>query len=350
MQHAVALDPDRANSWFDLVHTKRITEAERGWIDRMRRALRARHRTDNERSILHFALGKALDDLGEYDAAIRHFEEGNRIEHRVSPFNRAAFAAAVDIIINTFTPEFFARHVGLSVDSDLPLLIVGMPRSGTTLVEQIISAHPAVSGGGELPFWTRNAQALFHVWAGPHEPGQVRSLAQEYLTLLRNLAPHAARVTDKTPFNFFWLGLIQLVLTRPRIIHCRRHPVDTCLSIYFTRFAELHEFAYDRGDLVFHYRQYERLMAHWRAVLPSERLFEIQYEALVTDREAITRQLVEFCGLEWNTACLSPELNKRTISSASFWQARQPVYTSSLARWRHYEPWLGELRQLIVSP
>jgi tetratricopeptide (TPR) repeat protein len=348
LEQAVALEPERANSWFDLVHTKRVTEAERSWIDRMTDALKSPPRTDAERSLLHFSLGKALDDLGEYDAAFQHFEMGNRIEHRANPFDRAAFAGAVDIIISTFTSEFFAQHAGFSVDSDLPLLILGMPRSGTTLVEQIISAHPAVSGAGELPFWTEKAQALFHTWAGPHKQEWVRSLAEEYLTLLRRLAPHAARITDKTPVNFFWIGLIYLALSRPRIIHCQRHPLDTCLSIYFTHFAGLHDFAYDRGDLVFYYRQYERLMAHWRTVLPQDCFFEIQYEMLVADREALTRQLVAFCGLEWSEACLSPERNKRVVTTASVWQARQPIYTSSVARWRHYEPWLGELHDLIV--
>ena len=348
LEQAVAHEPERAQSWFDLVHTKRITEAERSWIDRMTSALRIPHRIDNECSMLHFALGKALDDLGEYDAAFQHFEEGNRIEHHANPFDQAAFAGAVDIIISTFTSEFFIRHAGLSGASSLPLLVLGMPRSGTTLVEQIISAHPAVSGAGELPFWTRKAQALFHTWAGPHKPDQVRRLTQEYLTLLRKSGPRAARITDKTPVNFLWLGLIHLALSRPRIIHCQRHPVDVCLSIYFTRFAGPHDFAYDRGDLVFYYRQYERLMTHWRTVLPPDCLFDVQYQLLVADHEALTRRLVAFCGLEWNDACLSPEQNKRAITTASVWQARQPVYRSSVDRWRHYEPWLGELRELMV--
>jgi hypothetical protein len=171
-------------------------------------------------------------------------------------------------------------------------------------------------------------------------------LGADYLALLRRIGPDAARVTDKNPFNFLHLGAIQLTLPGSRAIHCRRDPIDTCLSVYFTRFATPLAFAYDRGDLVFYYRQYERLMAHWRALTPADRLLEIDYEALVSDREAVTRRMIAFCGLPWDAACLAPEGNSRRVNTASVWQARQPVYGSSVERWRRYEPWLGELGQL----
>jgi hypothetical protein len=153
-------------------------------------------------------------------------------------------------------------------------------------------------------------------------------------------------VTDKNPFNFLHLGAIRLALPGSRAIHCRRDPIDTCLSIYFTRFATPLAFAYDRSDLVFYYRQYERLMAHWRALIPTDRLLEIDYEALIADREPLTRRMIAFCGLPWDDACLAPEGNSRLVRTASIWQARQPVYRTSVERWRRYEPWLGELRQL----
>jgi hypothetical protein len=143
------------------------------------------------------------------------------------------------------------------------------------------------------------------------------------------------------------LGLIHAVFPRTRIIHCRRHPVDTCLSIYFQNFARRIDFAYDREDLVSYYRQYERLMTHWRTVLAPERFLEVQYEELVENREAIIRRLIAFCGLEWNDACLHSEHNARPVRTASLWQARQPIYQGSVARWRNYRSWLGTLRDLL---
>jgi hypothetical protein len=146
-----------------------------------------------------------------------------------------------------------------------------------------------------------------------------------------------------------WIGLIHSVFPRARIIHCRRNPLDTCLSIYFTQFLTRMHFANDRSDLVHEYRQYERLMAHWRTVLPLDRFLEVDYETLVADREAGTRRLIAFCGLDWDQACLRPEDNRRIVRTASVWQARQPVYRSSIGRWRNYEPWLGELRELLPA-
>ncbi|MBV8119330.1 MAG: sulfotransferase, partial [Alphaproteobacteria bacterium] len=172
---------------------------------------------------------------------------------------------------------------------------------------------------------------------------------QQYLGLLRRDAPDAARVTDKMPLNLRYLGLIHRLLPKARIIQCRRHPVDTCLSMYFTHFGQTAAFGSDKAALAAAYRQYARLMDHWCEVLPPDRFFEVEYERLVDDREAVTRQLVAFTGLEWDEACLQPEQNPRPVFTASLWQARQPVYATSVARWRHYQAWLGELRQLLTS-
>ncbi len=174
--------------------------------------------------------------------------------------------------------------------------------------------------------------------------------ADEYLAVLRAAGANALRITDKQPPNFELLWLIRLAFPEARIIHCRRNPVDTCLSIYFSYFGSQQDYAFDRGDLVFQYRQYERLMEHWRRVLPQDRFIEVEYETLIADREAETRRLVAFLGLDWDDACLAPERNPRPIKTASVWQARQPVYTTSLERWRRYEPWLQELRELLPEP
>jgi hypothetical protein len=222
-----------------------------------------------------------------------------------------------------------------------------MPRSGTTLIERIVSSHPQVAGAGELGFWNAHAPALVDAPLDviASRGGAVRG---DYLHLLRTVGPEALRVTDKMPFNFLWVGLVHMVLPRARIVHCRRNPIDTCLSIYQTQFAQNWGFASDRADLAAYYRQYLRLMEHWRAVLPADRFAEVDYEDATRDPEATARRLVAFCGLPWDPACLSPERNPDAVRTASKWQARQPIYRTSVERWRSYEPWIGELRQLVT--
>jgi hypothetical protein len=305
----------------------------------MEEMLKRSGRSDFDQAMLHFALGKAYDDLGEAEPAIRHFDHANALERRKVNFDRVALSEAIDRTIETFTPELMARGAPSPIHDERPALILGMPRSGTTLVEQIVSSHSSVAAGGELNFWTDQAAktASFDF---------ASRLGADYLTLLGRIGPDSARVTDKNPFNFLHLGLIHLALPGARFIHCRRDPIDTCLSIYFTRFATPQAYAYDRSDLVFYYRHYERLMAHWRTLLPADRLLEIDYESLIADRESLTRRMIAFCGLPWDDKCLEPESNPRRVMTASVWQARQPVYPTSVERWRRYEPWLGELQQL----
>jgi tetratricopeptide (TPR) repeat protein len=344
LEKAIALDPTHVAAHHDLVHTRRMREVDRPLIRRMQARLQGTDLTDFDRALLHFALGKGLDDLGACPEAMRHFDAGNRLERAGLAFDRTGFANGVDRLIARFTPELLAALGATGDPSELPVLVLGMPRSGTTLVEQIVSSHPQVGAGGELRFWNERAPAEIEL---AFDPARLRATAADYVAQLRQIAPTAKRVTDKNPFNFLWIGQIHLALPHARIIHCSRNPVDTCLSIYFTRFATRQDFAYDRGDIAFYYRQYERIMAHWRAVLPDGHLLEVDYEALIADRDTLTRRMIAFCGLEWDDACLAPEQNPRVVRTASMWQARQPVYRSSIERWRRYEPWLGELRGLL---
>jgi tetratricopeptide (TPR) repeat protein len=344
---AIALNPDEVAVYHDLVQSKRLTEADRPVIARMLSLLNGGRLTDKDRVALDFALGKAFDDLGDYEQAIRHFDDANRLARRDVRFDRAQFAVGVNRLIASFTPDFFRDHSPLGTDCETPVLILGMMRSGTTLVEQILSSHPRVAAGDELRFWGERAGAYARSGSEGQTPAYLGKLADDYLALLREIGPDAARVTDKMPGNYLWIGLIHLVFPKAFIIHCRRHPVDTCLSIYTTNFNWRHDFAYDRGNIVFYYGQYARLMAHWRQVLPPDRFLDVDYEELIANREGVTRRLVEFIGLEWDDACLRPESNRRPVKTASMWQARQPVYRSSVERWRRYEPWLGEFRQLL---
>ena len=222
-----------------------------------------------------------------------------------------------------------------------------MPRSGSTLTEQILSSHPEVAAGGELGFWDARDTPREDIWSLTSTAEATRRLADDYLATLRRFGPGAKRVTDKALDNFLRLGLIHRILPYATFIHCRRQPVDTALSIFTTNFDC--EYATDRGDLVFFFRQYQRLMAHWRQVLPPDRLIDVDYEVLVADPEPQARRLIAACGLEWDDACLAPHLNTRAIKTASLWQARQPVYKTSVERWRRYEPWLGEFRELLPA-
>jgi tetratricopeptide (TPR) repeat protein len=344
---AIDLNPYLATAHFAAVEAHRCTEADRPRIQRLRAALDALSHDDEACAHLHFALGKLYDDLGEYADAMRHFDAANLRRRPRAHFDGPAFEADIERLVRRFTPEFFAANRALGADDETPLLIVGMPRSGTTLVEQILARHPQIAAGGELPYWITRAADPGVAEAGDITPADARAMAADYLALLRGVGPDAARVTDKLPFNVLCLGLVHLLLPKARIIQCRRHPADTCLSIYFTNFRQAIAFAADKADIVAAYREYARLMDHWRTVLPAECLLEVEYERLVVDREAITRQMIAFCGLEWDEACLHPEENRRAVTTASLWQARQPVYTTSTQRWRRYEPWLGELRRVM---
>jgi tetratricopeptide (TPR) repeat protein len=344
---SIALMPDAIGAWQGFATNTKFTVADRALIERIRAGLERPDLTAAQRRGLHFALGKAHDDIGDYAEAMRHFDAGNRIRSSIASLDRPALARQTGWVIAHTPKGHFERRPDLGIADATPILIVGMPRSGTTLVEQIMSSHPDVAPGGELTFWGDQNRAGVGIMDASTKSEVVRRLADDYLAVLRAISPDAARVTDKMPFNFLMLGVIHQVFPRATIVHCRRHPIDTCLSIFCTDFDAIIDFAGDRGSLAFFYRQYQRLMAHWREILPPDRFIEVDYEALVADPEPITRRLVATCGLEWNESCLAPHRNQRRIATASLWQARQPIYRTSVERWRRYEPWLGELRQLL---
>jgi len=345
-ERLIELAPGDATLHLSLVRIKNITEEDRPIVKRLLDRLDAPGLPERQRMTLHFAAGKAFDDLRDYGSAIEHFDAANRIRRKTRSFDAAEHARRIDELIARFSRDFFLENAALGNDDETPVLVLGMPRSGTTLVERILSSHPRVGGGGERGFWSNNAPAWANV--GTRElVARADGLREDYLCLLRSIAPDALRVTDKTTANFLYLGLVHTLFPKARIVHCRRNPVDTCLSIYATQFGQTWGFESDRGDLAAYYRQYLRLMDHWRRVLPSDRLLDVDYEEAVVASEATARRLVAFCGLEWDPACLHPERNPDRIRTASVWQARQPIYDSSVERWRNYEPWLGELRELL---
>ncbi|MBA4190347.1 MAG: hypothetical protein C0467_20360 [Planctomycetaceae bacterium] len=308
---------------------------------------------------LHFALAGIREKEGADDAAFLHYKKANDFKRahfteQGRSFDREHCRKLFDHIIATFTREHFARMPSPGLDSELPVFVVGMPRSGTTLVEQIMASHPQVHGAGELKQIQRLVLDLGKVSGQGADaggmmsrvtPAQIRRQAVNHLDHLRRLGGDAARVVDKMPDNFAHLEFIWTLFPRTRIIHCRRDPIDTCLSCFVQNFRSI-TFATNLEDLAFYYQQYERLMAHWREVIPL-RMYEVVYEELIDNQEAISRDLIRFLGLEWDERCLDFHKTERPVQTASKLQVRQPIYKTSMKRWKRYEAHLQPLIQAL---
>ena len=354
-RHALELDPGNANAFYHLaLVSKAGAEAVApATAAAFRDAVAADKPPRDDAILVHYALGVIDDRAASYDAAFGHFSAANELalegfDERGARFDPAAHAAGTDRLIETYSTAFFAARPSAGRASQRPLLIVGMPRSGTTLVEQILDSHPDCVGAGELDELAAIARQV------DARPGGVagldrkagQRLADRYLGRLRAFGGAAARVCDKQPTNFRHLGLVARLLPGTRVVHCVRDPLDTCLSCYFQNFSGGIRFASDLADLGAYYRDYDRLMTHWRRVLAVP-IFDLSYEALVDDRERVTRELVAFAGLPWDDACLAYERNPRAVRTASNIQVREPIYRSSVARWRNYETHIAPLRDAL---
>ena len=304
----------------------------------------ASYDTDNQIG-LHFALGKAFADVGDHQQSFQHLLKGNALKRQeFVEHDEARLLARFARIEAVFSAKLLDDRKSLGNPSSVPVFIIGMPRSGTSLVEQILASHPDVFGAGERYELGDLAQAI----AGPEGaeypeavaglPGEaLHALGTSYLDAIQPLAPAAKRITDKMPGNFFHAGLIHLALPNARIIHTCRDPRDTAMSCFSTLFAMGHPHTYDLAELGRYIRAYETLMAHWRRVLPQSAMIEVQYETLVDNLETEAKRIVDYCGLEWDEACLSFHKTKRPVRTASVIQVRQPIYNSSIGRWQPYE-------------
>ena len=349
-ERAIAIAPLLAGGYYELVRCRAITSRDHSLLGEMQAALATPGLEAGQCLRVHLAIGKAADDLGDYGLAMRHFDAADAVRRSCASFDSAAFSNEIDRLIARCTPESIARARELGSADQTPVLIVGMPRSGTTLVEQIVSMHPEVGAAGELHFWNQRG-AEWHSSAGDEREfffsDFLAKAAVDYLALLRSIAPTATRVTDKMPFNFLWAGLIHVAFPRATIIHCCRHAVDTALSIHQTHFHPSLPFPTGGDELVAYFRSYQRLIGHWRRVLPADRFLEVDYQELTDVPEPVIRRIIAACGLPWHDACLRPESNPRAVRTPSKWQARQPIYRTSVARWRRYQPWLGQLGALV---
>jgi tetratricopeptide (TPR) repeat protein len=292
---------------------------------------------------LHHAAGKILNDVGRYEEAVDQFQASKIVAGH--GFDLDGYRRRIDTLIATFTPGLLKAKAAFGNPSEIPVFIVGMPRSGTSLTEQICASHPAVFGAGELS----KLGVVVRSKGYAHSPNgsiqrspqavtaeEARSMSEEYLGFIQRLAPSAARIVDKMPHNFHLVGMIALLFPNAKIIHCTRDPIDNCISCFFSTFNDVHGYNTDLRTLGLYYREYVRLMRHWNVLLPG-RIHECRYEAITQDQEGESRRLIDFLGVPWDDACLRFYETERSVTTPSRWQVRQPIYQSSVKRWKKYE-------------
>ena len=344
---AYAGHPESAQAWAGLAALRKMTSDDSAWIKEAQRIAQRPLRPRDE-AHLRYAMGKFFDDVQDYEQAFVSYRRANEIAKAYSPpHDRQHLARTFEFTTRLYDREWLDRAKVTSNSSSRPIFIVGMPRSGTSLAEQILASHPAVFGAGELSFWkTASLQVGSAALESGFDGSVLAKLADEYLQLLTGLSLDASRVVDKMPANFAHLGMIHAALPNARFIHMRRNPIDTCLSIYFQNFHVAHSYANDLEDLAHYHHEYQLLMQHWRSILPPSAILEVPYEALVADQETWSRKMLDFVGLPWDPACIDFHQTNRRVSTFSKWQVRQKISKTSVERWRNYAPFVGPLMHL----
>ena len=356
---ALRLDANFTGIYVNLADSKKFTPGDPHLEAMEALAAKTEGLSKTDRMQLDFALGKALADVKDYGRSFEHLLAGNAAKRAMISYDEKAAMALFDRIEAAFTPELIAEKSGGGDPSTMPIFVIGMPRSGTTLVEQIIASHPLVHGAGELKIFN-DVVLTVHGPDGKTIPypdfvpalaaAPLTQIGSRYLAFVRELVARSDRakkdaphITDKMPSNYYFAGLIHLALPNAKIIHTVRDPVDTCISCFSKLFAGEQNHTYDLSELGRYYQRYQQLMAHWRRVLPPGRFLDVRYENVVADVEGEARRIIAYCGLPWNDRCLAFHETKRPIRTASATQVRQPIYKSAVGRWRVYEHRLGPL-------
>jgi len=346
-KRALEINPRMSSAWAAQAGLRKMTSADGAWLDGAREVAAAAIAPLDEAE-LRYAMGKFCDDIGDFKQAFENYKRANDLLKPIAePYNRDARTEFVDDLIGLYTRETVAKMDAGASSSAKPVFVVGMPRSGTSLTEQIIASHPSANGAGELEFWSdavREHGAAIR--QGQLGEATKQKLAEAYLRVIESRSGNATRIVDKAPVNSDYLGLIHSVFPNARIIYMRRDPIDTCLSCYFQQFSLGLTFTMDLSDLAHYYQGHQRLMAHWRAVLPPGTILDVPYEELIEDQEGWTRKILDFLGLGWDERCLNFQETKRAVVTSSFWQVRQKVYKNSVLRWRNYERFIGPLLNL----
>lgn len=353
-ERALAKDPASLNSRVNLVAARKV-RPEEDMVAALETAL-SRETGVVERIPLHYALGKAYDDLGRHAEAMDQFIAGAKLKRAQVTYDEPAALATFERIRAIFTRSFIAERAGMGTAEARPIFIVGMPRSGSTLVEQILASHPAIQGGGEMDLFHRAVNRIDQAFGGMvHYPElmhlmerpEMGEISSAYLDALPARAPGKRLVADKMLNNYFYLGLIHILFPRAVIIHCLRDPVDTAISCFSKLFRDDLPYSYDFAELARHHHAYAGLMAHWDAVLPEGTILPMDYEAVVADIEAAARSLISACGEDWDPACLKFHETERPVRTASITQVREPLYASSVGRWRRYGPAIQPLLEAL---
>lgn len=336
----IRLAPRKADFYFGLTNCKRFSAGD-PLIAAMEDLARDEASDIEDRIKLRFALGKALRDIGQFHRSFSHVSQASALKRSRLDYAEGPALAFFQHLPAIFSGTRMAEKSGAGHDSPLPVFVIGMPRSGTTLVEQMLASHQRVFGAGEIDDFKRAISQTLNQFPGTLEKVSVEQLVElgrRYVDNLRVLAPAAERITDKSTQNWPFIGFIHLALPNARIIHVHRDPVDTCLSAFFTLFAEGQAHTYDLAELGRYYRAYTTLMAHWRTALPPGVMLDVEYEELVADFENQARRIIDHCGLEWDEACLAFHRARRAVKTASALQVRQPLYSSSIGHWHPYLP------------
>jgi tetratricopeptide (TPR) repeat protein len=359
---AIAVRPDYGEAHFNRAEIKTFQEGDAD-LAALEGLAGRDDLTANKAPYVHFALAKALEDVGDYLQAFEQLRRGNALKRWQINYDEQDFMGLCRRISAAFDAGLFDRFRGEGDPSSSPIFVLGMPRSGSTLIEQILAGHPQVHAAGELAHLEMALNSVLNIGSGPLSYPECvptldndswRRIGQSYLTRLPVLANGKTRIVNKLPANFLHVGLIRLILPNARIVHTMRHPIDTCVSCYSKLFASGQYFSYDLGELGRFYRCYTELMSHWRSVLPRGALFDVSYEEVVDDLEGQARRLIDYCGLPWDDRCLAFHRASLAVKTASAVQVRQPLFRSSLQRWRKYEaeiaPLLRELGDLMPGP
>lgn len=343
-QKILTLDPNHIDALLRLIHGQKLHATNDPLLAELQRVLTLTGEEPRAQEDLNFGLGKGFDDCGSYDTAFEHYQRGNAFsQKRMGVYDRRAQESTTAQLVTGFLSQSLQ---GVEPASEAePVFICGMYRSGTTLVEQMLAAHPDIVAGGEISFFDRESPQLTSI----PEKSQREKLAKQYLDLLQNYFPGSQRVTNKMPDNFLYLGLIKALFPKARIIHTQRNILDNCLSIYFQQISgSQRKYGNDLMDIAHYYGQYRTVMGHWLKFMASN-IISVNYEDVVSDPESTVRGVLQFLGLEWHPACMEYQQVKNRVQTASYWQVRQPLYNSSIARSNNYQMRIGEIEQYFKS-
>ena len=350
LEKAFTIAPECTDAYYNFSQSHKFSNEDNIHIKKVEELLNDNKRNKNEEIKLNFSLGKIYDDLSKYKIAFKHYRKANELKNQ--GFEIEAFKKYVDQLIQCYSPTLLqSLHISPTSSSKSFIFIIGMPRSGTTLIEQIIASHPEVQDAGEVGFVGDivdelpdliNSNNSYPACMQDIKAANISHISTSLLAMIENLELDCSVITDKSPVNFLHIGLIMMLFPDSKIINCNRNPIDTCLSCFFQNFDKQHQYSYNLKTLALFHNEYTRLMHHWKSLF-SDRIYDIKYENMIENQEEESRKLILACDLKWDESCLSFYKSDSVVSTASKWQVRRPIYKTSVEKWKNYEPYIDEL-------